>query len=130
MGGDAQAAAGIAGEVLGFACPVTGLEPEGAIDPESPDACDLGSSIRIDRHQPTCVTVGTTRLGCLCDALVQPGFYTVPVQRRGPMDVIEVRGFHDGIDAMEGRDSSVGGRASDGTGETGELRPTAPERDV
>src|SRR5437879_5406068 len=52
-----------------------------------------------------------------------PVFYTVPVQRRGPIDVIEVRGFHDGIDATEGRDSSVGGRASDGTGETGELLP-------
>src|SRR5437660_11873843 len=57
-----------------------------------------------------------------------PGCYTVPVQRRGPIDVIEVRGFHDGIDATEGRDSSVGGRARDGTGETGELLPTAPER--
>ena len=53
VGGDAQGAAGIAGEVAALPAAAAGLEPEGAVDPERADAGDVRAAVAVDRRQPT-----------------------------------------------------------------------------
>ena len=106
VGGDAEGASGISGNVPALASALTGLEPEGAVSPEGANSGDMWAAVRIDRGQPTCVSVGTAGVRCLCDARVQIGLNLRPVEQRELVQIRKVRCINRSLDRRHPMGSS------------------------
>ena len=79
--GQTEGAPWVAGQVPTLAGAGTGFEPEGAVDPQGADSCDVGAAVPVDRGQPTGVTVRSSLTRRLSHASVEAGFDGCPFQK-------------------------------------------------
>ena len=90
---EAQRASRIASEISPLPSLLSGLEPEGAIDPKRADSGDVRTAVLIDCRQPTGVPIGSASTGGLGHPLFESFCDSVPVQDWKSVEVGQVLGF-------------------------------------
>jgi len=89
----AQRASRIASEVSPLPSVLSGLEPEGVIDPQRADTRDVRTAVLIDCRQPTGVPIGPACARGLGHPLFESVCDAVPVKESKSVEVREVLGF-------------------------------------
>ncbi len=97
MSGNAQRAPRVARQIPPFAGELSGLEPEGAVEPERAHTCHMRASVPVDRRQPAGVPVRAASPGGLAYPLGETVLDNGPIDEWQPIEVGKIRRFHDGM---------------------------------
>jgi len=93
VSGNAQRASRVARQIPPFAGQLSGLEPEGAFEPERTDTCDMRASIPVDRRQPAGVSVRASSPGGLGYPLCETVLDNGPIDDWQLIEVGKIRRF-------------------------------------